>query len=42
MTKKKKAEAKVTAGKNTTTYSTDGGTDVGREIALSILDILII
>lgn len=40
MTKKTKAEAKVTVCKNTTTYSTDGGTDVGREIALSILDIL--
>lgn len=40
MTKKAKVYPQVTVGKECTTYKTDGGTDVGKEIAMSILNVL--
>lgn len=40
MTKKAKVNPQVTVGKECTTYKTDGSTDVGKEIVMSILNVL--
>lgn len=40
MTKKAKVKPQVTVGKECTMYTTDCGTDVGKEIAMSILNVL--
>lgn len=40
MTKKAKVNPQVTVGKEYTTYKTDGSTDVGKEIAKSIRNVL--
>ena len=40
MTKKAKVNPQVTVGKECTTYKTNGCTDVGREIAMSIINVL--